>query len=206
MNLIVTRAILGNVTANGVTVEGLAVNALTKPFFNGANPTYRSAAMNGMYGSGSTLPNFLVAGTAQSDLIDSLNKFFGKALGCSAGNFATAYAYGGLTNQTAVHSSMPITQAVFNAFNTQVANSASSYGVVAADVNTVAALLATFQRGAAASTSSICNDVATCNCASNFNGAAGTACTAKISAASAAGASVVSLLMAAAAAMFAMRQ
>jgi hypothetical protein len=206
MGLLVTRALIGNITSGSVTVEGLANNALTKPFFNGANPTWRSAAQANEYGTGANLPDFTVAGTPQTGLVDNLSRFFGAALKCTASGFATTYPYAGNTNMTSAHSSMPITQAVFTAFNAQVTNSALSYGVSTADVATVAGILTSFQRGAAASSTSICNDAASCSCASGLDGSAGTTCTAKTGAASATGVSVLSMLMAAAAALFAMRQ
>jgi hypothetical protein len=148
---VVVRAFTGNVTANGVTVEGLVNNPLTKGFFNGQiNSRYTGDPMNNNPpGTGAVTPDFTTNEVARNQLVDHLVKFFGApgALECTAQGFPL---YDGVTNMRAVHLNMNVTQAIFSAFNTQVVNSFLSYGAASADATALQGVLASFGRQNAA--------------------------------------------------------
>jgi len=97
------------------------------PFFNGQTPV------------GSV--NFLTNTTAYNKLAGNLISFFGGALGCVEPGFPK---YTGNPSMKAVHSRMPITQALFSDFNNNLIQALGDLGVTSADQLTVRRVLDTF--------------------------------------------------------------
>jgi len=145
----------------------------TAKFTNGASQT-----VAGIAGTPSLLPYFnrgiifeagqpdFTQGDAGDALGQKLISFFGTGLGCSAGITANADT----RSQYQVHAAMNITQELFDAFNTQVANAALSFGVSSADVATVGAFLAGFGKQTFGPNSKAICTQADCSCASGYGG------------------------------------
>lgn len=134
---VVTRAALGNTTANagltGIvnkgTYNGTSVNLL--PYFNGMlNSTNRGGSMG-------VSVNFLDNSTNQMTLFTHLNEYFGSVLGCSQYGMSGYPAYAGQASMLSVHQFMDLSSAQVSYFNTQVGLSALSFGVTMADVTIV---------------------------------------------------------------------
>jgi hypothetical protein len=176
VNAVVSKAVLGD---SGLGIEGIVNLPEQQPFFNSSINYRYTGGPNGA----SPAPNFLTDTTAFNVLANKLIGFFGSALGCSAQGTVAAPntdfpAYSGSTDLSAVHRNMPISLGIFTQFNGQIKKTALALGVSATDADAIAALLATFNRGAfnadgtaaaatpKAATSIICNDKATCPCAS----------------------------------------
>lgn len=152
----------GENDTNTQVVQGLIVNTQTKPFFDGTLDLVRPGT------NGTQVPDFTTDAGARGDLVDSLTRFFGVALGCTqgSGDFPN---YGGETNMQLLHSNMDISQAVFTAFNKQIVDSAVSFGATEAHAAAVQGFLNGYGRPAAtadeaAKEKEICNQD-DCNCA-----------------------------------------
>lgn len=165
---IVQAAVSGS--TGSVANVGVFQSSVTKVFFDGSvNFRAFDGNVNKVAGGSAFLtksPNFVANEGGSSDaLIDHLVKYLGNfALGCQGLNFP---AYDGVTSMKAVHMNMPITQAVFSAFNGQVAAAATNLGVQTPDLQLIGQALAAFGRGTQdtgiLTATSICNQDG-CSC------------------------------------------
>jgi hypothetical protein len=120
-------------------------------------------------------PNYVAGGAPLNTLLDHFAQFLGQpsALACSASGYpayqSTVAPFGAFT-QYQVHANMNITGTIFTAFNTYVADTATTKGLSADDVTTISAVLGNFGRsGTAPEQNDICW-MQGCPCATNLVG------------------------------------
>ncbi|KAJ3174042.1 hypothetical protein HDU88_000009 [Geranomyces variabilis] len=159
LTALVNTVIIGNysTTANNkivpgilqtATINGTAVNLA--PFFSGAGKTTNrngvATTVNFLDGGGGApLANNTAATDTSSNqysLVNHLYQYFGYLLQCSLQGTAGFPAYSGSTSMYTTHKFMNLRNEDVTYFIQQVGAAASSFGVADADVNTVAALLA----------------------------------------------------------------
>lgn len=164
-------------------VQGLMRNTNTIKFFNGWI-NYRAAYPEGAAYPAPT-PDYTTSPALALALDLKLAAYFGQAFGCSGIQqwptvnltFSEAYPYTGNQNQIVVHRGMAINGTVFSAFIDQFSDAALSLGAQQFDFDAnVVPFLMSFARGAQGDYG-ICQDEATCPCATGYTG---NACTTAI--------------------------
>jgi hypothetical protein len=141
---IITRAVLGDMTATPPVPGIVGTDSPLLPWFDGTYQ-YRHA-------DEPPAPDYLTNATALATLASHLVSFAGAAFGCTGTPFNTTNYN---ANHQYVHNKMGIGQTQMDFFNTQLALTLLSYGVTEEDVTDIAVpLLGSFQRGAG--TAEIC--------------------------------------------------
>ena len=196
-----------NSTGSRTVPSGFFIDPQLRPYFNGAL-NYRSGPVAQPFaGVNPRAPDYTVAGTSQTSLVEHLVRFFTTPLQCSAAAGMQPYVSTvpgfGPFNQYQVHANMNITAPIFTSFNNYILQAAATAGVPSAGQTIIQNYLSSFGRDNTKATkdTQICW-TEQCPCAYGITGAncdnANSAATASVS--------FVTMLVAALLAVVAMRR